>query len=230
MRNDNSIRRIGVDFDNTIVCYDELFHRVACEWNLIPANLPATKQAVRDDLRRRGQEDIWTEMQGHVYGARMVEAAPFPGVVEFFMHCRSVEIPVSIISHKTRYPFRGPTYDLHRAAHEWLLHHGFYDVNRIGLTPSRVYFEPTRQDKLKRIVAVGCSHFIDDLPEFLNAPEFPAGVMRLLFSPNQQPFNEPPDSVPSIVRVASWKSLNSLISGKETDIDSRQPAGRRPTP
>ena len=43
--------RLGLDFDNTIVCYDGLFHRVAREEGLIPAALPATKSDVRNHLR-----------------------------------------------------------------------------------------------------------------------------------------------------------------------------------
>lgn len=63
--------RLGIDFDNTIVCYDELFHRVALEQGLIPADLPVNKSEVRNHLRRVGKEPLWTEMQGSVYGARM---------------------------------------------------------------------------------------------------------------------------------------------------------------
>ena len=77
--------RIGIDFDNTIACYDQLFHRMALEKGLIPADLPEGKSQVRDYLRHGGKEDAWTELQGHVYGARMGEAPPFPGVIEFFV-------------------------------------------------------------------------------------------------------------------------------------------------
>ncbi|MBI2360879.1 MAG: hypothetical protein HYV04_18575 [Deltaproteobacteria bacterium] len=80
--------RIGIDFDNTIVCYDQMFHRIALERGLIPASLPATKGHVRDMLRRMGREEEWTEMQGQVYGKRLHEAEPFPGVLEFFTLCR----------------------------------------------------------------------------------------------------------------------------------------------
>ena len=74
---------IGLDFDNTIVSYDELFHRVALEQRLVPVETPVTKLAVRDWLRQAGREDRWTEMQGYVYGARMDEASAYPGLVEF---------------------------------------------------------------------------------------------------------------------------------------------------
>ena len=62
---------IGIDFDNTIVGYDSLFHRAALERGLIPPDLPATKSRVRDHLRRAGREDAWIELQGCVYGARL---------------------------------------------------------------------------------------------------------------------------------------------------------------
>ena len=65
--------RIGIDFDNTIVSYDALFHKVAREQGVVPPNTPANKLAVRDYLRQIGKEDLWTEMQGYVYGERMDE-------------------------------------------------------------------------------------------------------------------------------------------------------------
>ena len=108
---------IGVDFDNTIVCYDALFHKVARERNLIPAGVPVNKSDVRNHLRRAGNEAAWTEVQGYVYGARMSEAAPYPGVREFFRACRHAGVRVSIISHKTKHPYLGEKYDLHEAAH-----------------------------------------------------------------------------------------------------------------
>ena len=48
---------LGLDFDNTIIKYDELFHRVAFEKNLIPADLPKEKNTVRNYLREKNIED-----------------------------------------------------------------------------------------------------------------------------------------------------------------------------
>jgi len=176
---------LGVDFDNTIVCYDALFHRVAREQGLIPADVPVNKSDVRNYLRRVDNEAAWTEMQGTVYGARLSEAAPYPGVLEFFEACRTAGIPTSIISHKTRHPFLGEQYDLHAAASAWLEQQGFFDAARLGLPRENVFFELTKPAKLARIGQCGCTHFIDDLPEFLGEPDFPAGVQRILFDPNQ---------------------------------------------
>ena len=41
---------IGIDFDNTIVCYHKLFHRLAVERSLIPVSVAVSKCAVRDYL------------------------------------------------------------------------------------------------------------------------------------------------------------------------------------
>jgi len=48
-----------------------------------------------------------------------------------------------------------------------------------------VFFELTKSEKLRRIAEVGCTHFIDDLPEFPDGRGFPSKVVRILFGPNQ---------------------------------------------
>ncbi len=174
---------LGIDFDNTITCYDRLFHRLANERGLVPDALPARKEAVRDYLRSQGLEDAWTELQGLAYGLRIDEAEPFPGVERFFSLCRDGGVAVAVISHKTRWPVRGPRVDLQQAARGWLAARGFHDPAGIGLPPSRVYFEEAKEAKLRRIADCGCTHFLDDLPEFLDLPDFPPGVERLLFDP-----------------------------------------------
>jgi hypothetical protein len=194
--------RIGVDFDNTIVCYDGLFHRVALEQKLIPADLPVNKSDVRNHLRQTGREPLWTEMQGYVYGARMSEAAPFPGVIEFFQQCRRAGIQVCIISHKTRHPFLGEKYDLHQAAQRWLEQQGFFDPARIGLARDEVFFELTKEAKLQRIGQTGCNVFIDDLPELLSEPSFPK-IDRILFDPANLYAAEK-----QFIRARSWAEIS----------------------
>jgi FMN phosphatase YigB (HAD superfamily) len=200
--------RIGVDFDNTIVCYDALFHRVCRERNLIPAGVPVNKSDVRNYLRRIGQEDAWTEIQGYVYGARMNEAEAYPGAVDFFRAARGAGGELCIISHKTRHPFRGPQYDLHQAALGWLEFNGFFDPARIGLPREAVFLELTKAEKLARISECGCTHFIDDLPELLTDPAFPAGVQRVLFDPNDLYPNER-----AYIRVKSWSEARERLLG-----------------
>lgn len=198
---------VGIDFDNTIVCYDRVFHEEALRQGLIPLEVPIAKNGIRDYLRASGREADWTRLQGHVYGACMSGAEAFPGVMDFFAHCGRKQIPTFIISHKTRHPYTGDSYDLHRSAAEWLTMKGFFDPARIGLAPDRVYWELTRREKLARIEATGCTHFIDDLPEVLAEPGFPPGVERILFDPNDLWPDER-----RFARLTSWNEITPWLS------------------
>ena len=197
--------RIGIDFDNTIVCYDDLLGDLALKRGLTPERMKS-KGEIRDYLRRIGREDDWTELQGEAYGASLRDARPFPGAIEFIGRCVREGVSVSIVSHKTLKPFRGPLYDLHRAAREWLEARGVFDPARVGLDPSQAFFELTKEAKLARIAAIGCAHFIDDLPEFLLEPKFPAGVDRILFDPAGLY-----GTTPALRKAASWKEIESWI-------------------
>jgi hypothetical protein len=197
---------VGLDFDNTIVCYDRLFHRLALEQDLIPRDLPATKQSVRDCLRTAGREDDWTELQGIAYGPRITDAEPFPGVKAFLADCREAGAEVAIVSHKTRHPYRGARHDLHAAAHAFLRAHGLYETSDTGLSPDRVYLEPTLAAKLARVGSLGCEVFVDDLPELLTEPAFPADVRKVLF--------DPADAHPDrdcYARVTSWAECGRTV-------------------
>jgi hypothetical protein len=193
---------IGIDFDNTMVCYDRLFHRLAADRGLIEANVPAGKTTVRNHLRRHGRNDVWTELQAEAYGARLGEAVPFPGLIAFLEAARDLGFPVSIISHKTLYPARGPKYDLHRAARDWLERHEITTGPRPLVFWNRVRFETSRESKAVAVTELGCTHFIDDLPEFLREPFFPLHVKKLLFDPAQ--LYAKTEDLP---RFVSWQAL-----------------------
>ena len=199
---------IGVDFDNTIVCYDDVFGRVAVEQALVPPEAATSKTAVRDHLRATGREALWTELQGTVYGPRMMDARLFPGVGRFFAACRARGLAVAIVSHRTRFPYLGPRHDLHAAARDFLARHGFHDADGIALPPDRVFLEETKEAKLRRIAQLGCTSFIDDLPEVLDDPLFPPGVRRVLFDPGT--LHRPPAGIGA---AASWEDLERLLTG-----------------
>jgi len=197
---------IGVDLDNTIVCYDELFGRVALEEGLVPAGTALTKTAIRDHLRSVGGEDRWTALQGTIYGPRMADASSFPGVTEFFAACRAAGVPLAIVSHRTRFPYLGERHDLHAAARDWIARRGFHAVDGLDLPPDRVYLEDTKEKKLVRIAAIGCTHFIDDLPEMLTHPLFPPAVSRILFDPQRSH-----GRLEGVATVFSWADAARLI-------------------
>jgi len=191
--------KIGIDFDNTLVCYDTLFFQVALEKGLVPADLEPHKIKVRDYQRSVGREDDWTEMQGYVYGPRLAEAEPYPGAAAFFQVARAAGHELIVVSHKTTHPYLGPAYDLHAAARSWLKTHPAF-------TETRLFLEVTKQDKVIRIGAEGCAVFIDDLPEIFSEPDFPKGVMRVLFDPMNLHAAGFTDH-----RAESWTAVSDLL-------------------
>jgi hypothetical protein len=200
--------RIGFDFDNTIVSYDELFYKVAIEKQMVPADLPRSKLAVRDYLRGVGNEDAWTEMQGYVYGARMNDAVAYPGVIEFINFVRSRGVAMTIVSHKTKTPFLGPEYDLHEAARGWIESYLSEGRSRL-IEPDQIFFEVTKKDKVARIAQCECDFYIDDLPEILLMHEFPQKTERILFDPDNKHSAENMSA-----KLKSWQEIRNFFELK----------------
>jgi hypothetical protein len=197
---------IGVDFDNTIVCYDTLFFNVALEMGLIPEAIEKSKNAVRNHILAFLSNDEWTVLQSEVYGTRLPDAEPYAGVQEFLYGCRRLSIPVSVISHKSRFPALGKRNDLHRAALTWLEGKGFLAGNGFQLSAENVHFTETRVKKIEVIERIGCEYFIDDLPEVFADESFPPNVKRILFDPNDAHVGWAGG-----MRIRSWKEIQQRL-------------------
>lgn len=203
--------RIGLDFDNTIVSYDSLFHKVALEQGVVPGNTPVNKVAVRDYLRAVDREAIWTEMQGYVYGTRMQEAEAYPGLYDALGALLSAGHELFIISHKTKHPFIGEKYDLHAAASGWIAEN-LQCAGRMLMPAENVFFELTKNEKIARIASLQCDLFVDDLPEILLAEQFPETTLKLLFDPE----NHHGLSVPPFVdRIGCWQEVPAWVSARQ---------------
>lgn len=191
---------IGIDFDNTIVCYDGIFHQLAVEKGLIPSELETDKTTVRDYLRKIDQEKDWSILQGYVYSHGMKHVQPFPSVVDAIKQLMQSGVDVSIISHKTQTPYEGPPYKLHDAAKEWISTHIPFH-NELN-----VFFETTLEKKMARIESQKCHYFIDDLPEFLSHSLFPHETFGILFNPCGHS-----DTLWKGPVMKHWNELNSYI-------------------
>jgi hypothetical protein len=174
---------IGLDLDNTIVCYDRCFHVLATERHGLPDTVGVAKNAVRQFFRESGREADWTALQGIAYGQGMTKAEPFAGALNFVREAVARGHAVKIISHRTRQPILGDATDLHASALEWLKREGF--VGPGALSERDVFFETSKEAKLARIAEQKCAVFLDDLPEILLSDRFPVGVQDWLFAPGQ---------------------------------------------
>lgn len=173
--------RIGIDFDNTIACYDGVFYAAALERGHVDASIARDKNSVRDDMEGRGLKEEFTALQGYVYGARMDLVKPYPGALEFVQAASKAGHSLFIVSHKTKIPMIGPPYDMHRAARLFLANNGFFDAGLIE--QSNAYFEQTKENKVSRASLLGVETFIDDLPTILEMTGFMPNTRKILFAP-----------------------------------------------
>ncbi|NWH04971.1 haloacid dehalogenase-like hydrolase [Desulfobacter latus] len=183
-----------------------MFNVAGIEKKIIPKTLPYGKHHVRSYLRQNGNEEEWIKLQGYVYGKKLNEAFAYDGVKPFISYCEKENIEYCIISHKTRYPYSGPAYDLHQSARDWLIRHNLQ---------KNIFFELTKEEKIERIAEQKCTHFIDDLPEFLTLPGFPENLTRILFNPFA--LNLAQNLPPDIKIMQSWKEIQSMME-KETGL------------
>ncbi len=198
-----------MDFDNTIISYDRLIRATALRMGLIDATVPASKKAMRDAIRLTPDgENSWQKIQAEIYGPGIDGAELIEGVEEFLSRCRARAIPLHVISHKTEYAnFDSTKTNLRQAALGWMERRGLFAPSGGGLDRAQVNFAATRSEKIACIKALNCSHFIDDLVEVFDDPEFPAGVEKLLFDQSTSQSNSAAGT------FASWHDISAHLLG-----------------
>ena len=196
--------RIGIDFDNTIVCYDDLFYEIALDAGIIPSSIGKSKYSVKEYLITNNFESLWTELQGKVYGDFMYKAIPYEGVLDFLGHPIFCDLDIFIISHRTQFPYLGKKTDLHISAKNWVKENNIFQLSH--LKPSQLFFETSVNDKLNRVRKQRCDIFIDDLSSFLLSKNFPIGVRRILFDPKRKHHQ-----TESIEILHSWFDILKVI-------------------
>ncbi|MDA8675838.1 aminoglycoside phosphotransferase family protein [Alphaproteobacteria bacterium] len=195
--------RIGIDFDNTIACYDKLFHHVGVLNGLLDGTKSLTKVEVKRVIQARPDGDkIWQKLQGQVYGPFMEHATMFPGLGRFLLRAKHKGHNIYIISHKTEFGHFDKTRTLLRQESLlWMERLGFFDSNYFSLARDNVFFESTRKEKVTRIADQGVDVMIDDLREVFDEPHFPK-IKTFLFGADQ-----------------GWHQISEALFGVESDSD-----------
>jgi hypothetical protein len=201
--------RIGIDFDNTMISYDAVFHATAVRRGLVDAAVERRKQTIRDAIRRAPDGELsWRHLQGQVYGSGIADATMVEGVDAFLRRCRRMQCEVAIVSHKTEFGHHDrQRVNLRDAALGWMTAHKFFADDGFAIPARNVFFEATRAEKLARIAALACDWFIDDLEEVLADPAFPPGVQRILFAPAQ-------GAAAGCVVCPTWREIEERIFGR----------------
>lgn len=179
--------RIGIDFDNTIICYDDLFIRAVKEkeWDL-GADCGESKAAIKERLVQLDGNDFrWQEMQAIVYGILIKDATPFPGVLETLQYFKdSEQYELFIVSHKTPASLYLKHITLIDKAQLWIKDRKLTDY----IPEKNIFFRPVRDEKINVIRDLKLDFFIDDLLEVLHDKNFPP-INAFFFSPDGNDIN-----------------------------------------
>jgi hypothetical protein len=206
--------RVGLDFDNTLIDYDQVFGKVLiAEAARREISLPVSvsgKQAVKQAAIQLAGETFWMAIQGQAYGRGIVDGQLIPGVADFLTTARDHQAEIFIVSHKTVFGhFDDSRTNLRTAARGWMDEQGFFDPRDFAIQPSRLFFEATLEAKIARIRSLNLDYFIDDLEKVLTAPNFPEHTCKIWFNP------QPTAPRKSVTLCADWATIQRSIFGHD---------------
>lgn len=196
---------IGVDFDNTIIDYSHVFYDLALAKGLISSNINRNKATIKNFIVNNYGNEKWTKLQGEVYGKEIHRAKPFKGVKETFREIKKRGYMIKIVSHRTKFPYLGKRYDLHKAAKQWIKENDFLSDENIGITDKDIFFETEMESKIKKINELNFKLFVDDLIHILESIE--SNTIKVLFGTNAKEKSQ----VENIYCIDSWTNLLKII-------------------
>jgi hypothetical protein len=199
---------IGVDFDNTIACYDQVFCKVAQTLGLLECDFSLSKSQVKQSLLESAAGDLsWQKLQGQVYGKYMHLATMYPGFMEFLFLAKLQGHKVVIVSHKSEFGhFDEKKIPLRQAATEWMQDSNIEGLDTLELNREDIFFASTRELKIVKIRELKCDYFIDDLVEVLDEPLFPNNTKKILFDPHQKQM-----STDDRLSITSWRQITKQL-------------------
>ena len=172
---------IGFDFDNTIISYDNLFYELAKDIITLPSEIKKDKNSIRNFFLQSNQEVQFTILQGLVYGKEIMRATPTKNFLLILEKlCKLQNVKIFIVSHKTKYPYKGEKINLRSAATNWIENNLKID-GKLCINPNNIFYESTIEEKIDRIKQLKCNLFIDDLPSVIF--KLKKGTTPILYDP-----------------------------------------------
>ncbi len=182
--------RIGIDLDNTILKYDEVFYSLALAESWIDRDCLCDKDSVKKGLFRKAEnartsENYWQQLQAWAYGDHIGKALLFDGFYKFVQQARQFNDQLFIVSHKTKFSNCDSSVPLRNNAINTLNQRGFFKPvgeGGLGFKRKDVFFASSLDEKIQKARELNLTHFIDDLPKVIYHPEFPSETKRILFA------------------------------------------------
>lgn len=209
--------RLGIDLDNTLICYDGVFLECSKYLGFTPETFKGGKREIKNYLHQRVDgEKNWQKLQGQVYGRWINNATLYSGAYRFLWRCKARGFSVEIISHKSEYGhFDDENVPLRNVAIDFLTQAGIYSSNDQSMIDN-IQFCSSQEEKILCISEKNFDWFVDDLPEIFKSKQFPIGTKRIIFDPTGE------KSLHNSDTSVSWSVIESRVLGDWTKLELKQ--------
>ena len=157
---------------------------------------------MRDFFININKEVIWTKLQGEVYGKYIYNAKPYKNFKKAIKNLNNNNFEKYIISHKTKFPYLGRKYNLHKSASKWLFINDFFVENKY-FKKKKMFFLIKPCKKISIVKELKCDYFIDDSIEVLKM--LPKNINKILFDPSNN------YKKVKYKKLSDWKDLYKFL-------------------
>ncbi|CAN1606772.1 hypothetical protein MCEMIE29_00197 [Candidatus Pelagibacterales bacterium] len=199
--------KLAIDLDNTIINYDHLFYKAARNKLSIQSNIK-NKENIKKLIIKKYSEKKWTEIQSAVYSQKIFQAKIFPGFINEIKKL-SKYCEIFIVSHKTLWPIYGKKINLHNKTKQFLKKKKISFCKNYLIKEENIFFETTKEKKIKRIERIKPDYFIDDLESILK--NIPKSINKILFNNKKNNHFE---------NLTTWFQLNKFINKYQLYLNS----------
>ena len=203
---------IGIDLDNTIINYDNIFEKAAKNKNLVDENWCGRKENIKKEiLKQKNGTLIWQFIQGEVYGDLIKNANLNTGVYQFILRALVNDCKIYIISHKTKYAQHSKKILLRDKSTKYLINKNI--IGKINI--KNIFYENSRRDKINRINKKNLSWYIDDLSVILKDKRLENKSKKILYQKK---------SLRKYVDFCTndWYEISNIIFGPINNIERKR--------
>ena len=136
----------GIDFDNTIVNYDDEFKNLFKKKYFFNSKNLNTKRNIKNYIIKKKGITEWKKFQSEIYSNHIKKAYPNIEILKLLKFLDKNKIKFYIVSHKTIYPYTGAKIDLHKISKKWIKNNIFNKENNFR-NKYKYFFETTEKKK-----------------------------------------------------------------------------------
>lgn len=192
--------KFGFDLDNTVINYDKAIekwcskNKIYIFKNVIELKLYISKLG--------NYQNRWLDIQEWLYTEGLAYATLQTGVKTIFDYLLLKNSHLYVISHKSSISAKKKL-DLINPVWVWLNKelNQYFENSKI-----EIYFEETREKKINRITNLGITHFLDDLVEIFQNPNFPRQTKAFWFSSPASPITHS-----NVIQIQKFDELKKYV-------------------